>query len=1826
MPLHDSFPSPCIPSADSFLPTLFRFSPAPSLPAVHTRALSISRNPFFPRSPPCSRRYSRGDSPGSGPTTPGNSTSKIHALLSTNRSGSGSSRTSGSFPKRHVSTGAAGNRNDAPLQAADAGVNADGVRVQLFPDGDCAGGRAEGCAGGGAEGWADFSAWESGNGRGFNGEGAKENGRGVSAVMKPPSPRFHAQHSPRPRPPSPRSASPRAAQPNSLQMGVRRLPSPAVGPPALREDPHGRARSLGVGAGGGGGGGNGVTTLSPRPRGSSLLAPPLDVSTLKPGGFHSNDLSSPRQIDGSGYVTPPQHDVIDWDSASGGSGGIPFGEENLVAAAAAAATTVAAANAGDDIPCNAYYGARGAATAANGYVPAPTTLPARRPSFGASHNGSFGATKHLQQPQQPQQQQQPHETHEHAQQQRIHRSISLGADALAAADWLRSPAGASRRGSASPSAVHPLPPPRTTTIGATGASAAAGDQRAEALRGGARGQAAEDGYEEALAEGTADVLRSRVRRAYNADDSNDGDDGPVVMTCRLFPRRSTSRTSLNGGGSSGDSVSGGSVREGKDDKHSRKPKRSISWGGWMKAGGSGGGREAEKGGEVAAKAGVVGTFGGTIDKEGEKSAYKPDSQQKPVLNGRSEEVLNAYKALTQQSAAWNQLKAGNDVTPGAADVTVPPTPAPGPAAAEAAALAEASARACRLALAAESEAAVSFSQAVSFAGSVSTSQQCGSHTHSHSRKHSPTVNFGWPLKHDEVRRESKKKIRAKKERAGEGPGGERRGEEGRKGESGGREKGEERRASQGKEEREVSQEEERGKQERWQQKEQEERKVEIEEEEERKQEQRERGQGGNQQEDGQRAAEAAKEAAEAARRAATRFSAAAAVAAAKGARLEAVEIAVRAARAAVEQGALEGANVATLVGHYNSLLRLQEQMERQERGEMKERMEEEEVEENDANRKGGKIQNGESGLGESLSATWHRNRLHALDAPTNGAPTELGSPEETSLDSSSLDQLYPVDHMQPSTAYQLASDDSTAGIASRELTQGKVAGSSPDGANLVAMEEEDERMAVGKTQEEALYRQQQEQQQEEREGGGAGSELLPVRDTCVFDAARGQFVLVEQATRTPGFRFAAADAWRPATGMRRRTGDCRFAVDDTCAIVHAGGCDDGDPRTRDECDWNGGSFTIARGGAIEAEIDGATVQDPVWPCAPFPRCLFSAAACAHTVIAEDVASPQQHSQAAPLHVATAAVASASDAAFSSAAASAAEKRAAAFRKSRGEWSTSGALHARSLGSFFPGGEEAVGENGAAGSGSGSGSGGGAGSVFSGGGQAWVKQHEGVGGGEAGSTGNGGKGGMKSAEGAGDGMKARAQVGSGMAGMAKDGEGQSQADQSGGPGSAANGGGSGSEFKRTMGGVTRFGAQTNGWGDSSLAFRRAFAAACGYGARTRQRAMVHVPGNAVFRIFPMEIQGPCGAGLIVRIDGAIQAFFNTAAYPRPESSHTWAMLGFDGIDNLVVAGSGYLDGAGRAWWGQGKRPMLMHFADCRNLLISGITYRNPGKIHLKVKTSMGVMIRGVRTLAPWNSPNTDSISISSSSNVVVKDSRLESGDDGVAIVGMTRNVLVENITCINGHGISIGSLGAEGALGCIQGITIRDVTFRGSNNGLRIKTYQGGVGMVSNVSYDNVQMTDVTYPIVINQFYCDTKNVDASKCVPQENAVAIQDISYNNIRASCNGTDGITVGCSSTVPCRDITLTNVRIVPSDPGKTLTPSYSNAYGSSGNVLPLPMGPLYSLKAGFPGSAGRLSFSSIASQCHSGVWTRYEQELKQQRSVRVGGVRNSRGLRRD
>nr|GEV85178.1 probable polygalacturonase At1g80170 isoform X1 [Tanacetum cinerariifolium] len=88
--------------------------------------------------------------------------------------------------------------------------------------------------------------------------------------------------------------------------------------------------------------------------------------------------------------------------------------------------------------------------------------------------------------------------------------------------------------------------------------------------------------------------------------------------------------------------------------------------------------------------------------------------------------------------------------------------------------------------------------------------------------------------------------------------------------------------------------------------------------------------------------------------------------------------------------------------------------------------------------------------------------------------------------------------------------------------------------------------------------------------------------------------------------------------------------------------------------------------------------------------------------------------------------------------------------------------------------------------------------------------------------------------------------------------------------------------------------------------------------------------------------------------------------------------------------------------------------------------------------------------------------------------------------------VTRITCGPGHGISIGSLGKSGICDQVYDVSVREAFLSNTENGLRIKTWQGGTGFVRNVKYENVWMVNVSHPIIIDQYYC-----DSSKACPNE---------------------------------------------------------------------------------------------------------------------------------
>ncbi|CAI7847592.1 unnamed protein product [Closterium sp. NIES-54] len=342
--------------------------------------------------------------------------------------------------------------------------------------------------------------------------------------------------------------------------------------------------------------------------------------------------------------------------------------------------------------------------------------------------------------------------------------------------------------------------------------------------------------------------------------------------------------------------------------------------------------------------------------------------------------------------------------------------------------------------------------------------------------------------------------------------------------------------------------------------------------------------------------------------------------------------------------------------------------------------------------------------------------------------------------------------------------------------------------------------------------------------------------------------------------------------------------------------------------------------------------------------------------------------------------------------------------------------------------------------------------------------------------------------------------------------------------------------------------------------QAFLAACRYGGTSPPRATLLFPRGYTFFVRSKNFvwKGPCrGAGLLVRVDARL------SVYPRGVLAQN-PIFSFQKIKRLVIAGSGVIDGGGQVVWGHGShRPYLLEAKLCEGVEVSGITLKNPPMVHLSVVYSSNVWIHDFTTDSPYNSPNTDSIHLGVVKNVVVENCTLHGGDDNVSIVGSSSNIVIRDVLCTAGHGISIGSLGKEHELACVSGVTVQDAVLVGLQNGLRIKTYQGGQGTVHGIRYENIRMRDVSIPIVINQFYCERK-----PCAGHPENLAVFDISYKSISGTTDysSSGGIQFACSDRVPCGKITMRDVNIKHSR-GEVLKGIYQNVFGTSINVSPSP-----------------------------------------------------------
>jgi polygalacturonase len=277
-------------------------------------------------------------------------------------------------------------------------------------------------------------------------------------------------------------------------------------------------------------------------------------------------------------------------------------------------------------------------------------------------------------------------------------------------------------------------------------------------------------------------------------------------------------------------------------------------------------------------------------------------------------------------------------------------------------------------------------------------------------------------------------------------------------------------------------------------------------------------------------------------------------------------------------------------------------------------------------------------------------------------------------------------------------------------------------------------------------------------------------------------------------------------------------------------------------------------------------------------------------------------------------------------------------------------------------------------------------------------------------------------------------------------------------------------------ITTYGAVADGRTDDTSAIQMALDAATAAGGGT-----VVVPSGTF-------VSGPIVIGSSTRLQlssGAVLTMLPRAKYP---SATTAFITSTGNTHDIAITGSGTIEGQGQDWWdafaadSSIDRPQQINLGHVTRIQISGIRLQNSPEEHIWVKSDTDVTITGITisTLAvSGKSPpkNTDGVDVTAT-GMFFCNNNVAAGDDNIAMSGS--NLYIAYSTFGVGHGCSIGSITKNG----VSNLTVDHMTFNGTTSGIRMKSARDRGGLVSNLTYSNITMTNVQNPVYITSYYPD----------------------------------------------------------------------------------------------------------------------------------------------
>jgi polygalacturonase len=359
-------------------------------------------------------------------------------------------------------------------------------------------------------------------------------------------------------------------------------------------------------------------------------------------------------------------------------------------------------------------------------------------------------------------------------------------------------------------------------------------------------------------------------------------------------------------------------------------------------------------------------------------------------------------------------------------------------------------------------------------------------------------------------------------------------------------------------------------------------------------------------------------------------------------------------------------------------------------------------------------------------------------------------------------------------------------------------------------------------------------------------------------------------------------------------------------------------------------------------------------------------------------------------------------------------------------------------------------------------------------------------------------------------------------------------------------------------LTEFGAVGDGKTMNTEAFAKAMAAVTARGG-----GRLDVP-EGTFLTMPFALTSHLDlhleAGAVIQFPSDLKSYGLPAdpskATPNQMSdlkTRYPSLISGSDLTDVAITGEGAIDGGGAPWWplsvkGPGgkphtpygnDRPVLLRLTNGKRLHIQGVTIRNSPRYNLAPTLCHDVLIEDVHILAPGKAPNTDAVDPMACDTVLIRNCVLDVGDDNVAIKaieGPSFNIVVENCRCLHGHGISIGSETYKG----IHDVTVRNCSFNGTTNGIRIKSARDRGNQIGNFDFSNITMTDVGTALSINMYYMDkTGQQDRETMDVTASTPVLRHVVVTNVTAVDCTNAGDIIGLPERT-IQDVTLNNVKI--------------------------------------------------------------------------------------